>query len=279
MKIDITTLVENSSGEHLQLASEHGLSFYVRAGETSVLFDTGASGHFMENAALLGLDLGAVSKVLISHGHYDHSGGYRSFMDKEISGKSRLVVKPGFFDRKYGVKANSAEFLGNSFTESMVAARGIGIEVVDEDVREVASGVYSVSGFERTCPMEKLNPRFQVERGGELVQDDFCDEQAMVVRSPKGLIVILGCSHPGLINILDSVKKWFNEKIHAVLGGTHLVEAGQDRLEKTMAYLIAQDIPVIGISHCSGGPEHRRYMESRLQGRFFHNSTGTQFSV
>ncbi|MCP4118021.1 MAG: MBL fold metallo-hydrolase [Desulfobacteraceae bacterium] len=279
MKVEITTLVENTLGEHHQLRSEHGLSFLVKAGNATILFDTGASSRFIHNAELLAMDLKAVDQVLISHGHYDHSGGYKAFVDQAFNRDARLVVKPGFFNKKYGVNGNHSEFLGNGFTREELVAAGVSIEIVHDHVKEVAPGVFSVSGFERTCPMEQLNPRFRIERDGAEVIDEFCDEQVMVVKSEKGLVVVLGCSHPGLINILNSIKGRFEEDIHGVIGGTHLVEANQERLEKTMDFLLDQDIPVIGISHCSGGADRLDYIKSRLGSRFFHNSTGTRFAV
>ena len=277
MKLEITTLVENTGGEHHQLLPEHGLSFYIREGEHCLLFDTGASDRFIVNADLLSLDLAAVEKVLISHGHYDHSGGLRAFVERENG--ATLVVKPGFFNKKYGVTALCSEYLGNGFTREELVGAGVTIECIHEDVREIVPGVFSVSGFNRTCAMEVLNPRFRVKKNGSEILDDFSDEQVVVIQSSKGLVVILGCSHPGLINILTTIKERFKERIYAVVGGTHLVEADEDRLEKTMDYLLIQDIPVIGISHCSGGTGHLNYIESRLKDRFFHNSTGTRFVV
>jgi len=277
MKVEITTLVENTAGEHHQLQSEHGLSFLVRAGEATLLFDTGASSRFIRNAQTLAIDLSEVSQVLISHGHYDHSGGYKAFLDQGV--KAKLLVKPGFFNKKYGVTGRRSEYLGNAFTREDLVEAGVEIKIIHEDVKEVAPGVFSVSGFERNCPMEQINPRFRVERDGDEVADEFRDEQAMVVKSQKGLILVLGCSHPGLINIIDSVKNRFEEDIYAVVGGTHLVEAEPERLEKTMDYLLEQKIPVIGISHCSGGQAHRSYIKSRLKDRYFHNCTGTRFTI
>ncbi|MBI9090040.1 MAG: MBL fold metallo-hydrolase [Desulfobacterium sp.] len=279
MKVEITTLVENTAGEHHQLVAEHGLSFHVKAGDTTLLFDTGASSNFIHNAGRLSLDLKAIDQVLISHGHYDHSGGYRDFVDQGFNTDARLLVKPGFFNKKYGVSGSHSEYLGNGFTRKELVGAGVSIEIIHDPVKEVAPGVFSVSGFDRTCPMEQLNPRFRVERDGVEVLDDFCDEQVMVVKSEKGLVIVLGCSHPGLVNILNTVTDRFEEKIHAIIGGTHLVEANQERLGQTMDFLLDQEIPVIGISHCSGGAEQLSFIKSRLESRFFHNSTGTRFAV
>ena len=279
MKLEITTLIENSLGEHLQLTCEHGLSFFIKAGEVSLLFDTGASSSFIKNAKLMCIDLSEVSQVLISHGHYDHSGGYTAFLEQIIPQKAALIVRPGFFDKKYGAGPLHSEYLGNGFTSKDIIAKGVQIETVREDIKEIAPNVFSVSGFERNCAMEKTDPRFRVMRNAKEQLDDFRDEQALVIKSDKGLVVILGCSHPGLINILSTVQNRFHEKIYAVIGGTHLVEADRQRLEKTMDYLLDLDVPAVGISHCSGDADHIAYMKYRLKDRFFHNNTGTRFVV
>ncbi len=108
MKVEITTLVDNTAGEHHRLIPEHGLSFHVRAGDATILFDTGASSKFIHNAERLSLDLKAIDQVLISHGHYDHSGGYRDFVDQGVNKDARLLVKPGFFKiaQGHGLKFN-----------------------------------------------------------------------------------------------------------------------------------------------------------------------------
>lgn len=275
MKVSVTTLIENTLGEHLQLHAEHGLSFYVEAGERKFIFDTGSSNLFLKNAELLGIDLKVVDSVFISHGHYDHSGGYNDFRAFRGAEGSELFVRPGFFDKKYGIKNNSVQFLGNAFTREEIEAEGVKVNVLTDNVVEVFPNVFSISGFERNCEIEKVNPRFMIERGEEREIDDFSDEQSIVIRSLKGLVVLVGCSHPGIINILETVKKNFDEKIYAVIGGTHLVEADDARLEYTTEYIINEGIPMVGFSHCSGGDEHLVRMIERLGSRFFHNRTGT----
>lgn len=279
MKLEINTLIENSCGEHLKLICEHGLSFFIQAGDTTLLFDTGASSEFIKNAELMSLDLTKINKVVISHGHYDHSGGYPALLDKIKTSNPSLVVKPGFFDKKYGANLLSSEYLGNGFTKKDITDKGIDIETINEDIKEIAPNVFSVSGFVRNCPLEKNDPRFRVVRNGKEVIDDFRDEHSLVIKSDKGLVVILGCSHPGLINMLSTIKTHFKEKIYSIIGGTHLVAADQERLEKTMDYILDIDVPVVGISHCSGGTDHIEYIKSRLKHRFFHNNTGTRFVV
>jgi len=277
MKVSITTLVENSLGENKQLQAEHGLSFYVEAGEGSFLFDTGSSAMFLKNAELLGIHPETIKSVFISHGHYDHSGGYKAFLNLARKG-SELFVRPGFFDKKYGKHMLGSKFLGNAFTKDELVQAGVVVHEIEGDVNEVFPGVYSVTGFERECPFEKINPRFVVERNGSREVDDFSEEQILVIKASKGLVVVLGCSHPGVINILEKVKTVFDEKIHAVIGGTHLVEADTRRIEYTTDYLLKEKIPHIMFCHCSGGPDHLHGLISRLGKAYRHVNTGTVVS-
>ncbi|MCG8472373.1 MAG: MBL fold metallo-hydrolase [Desulfobacterales bacterium] len=279
MNVHITTLIENSPGQNQTLHTEHGLSFFIKTGDKTTLFDTGASSWFAANAERLKLDLTRVENVILSHGHYDHSGGYPHFVSEGFNPKAKLWVRSGFFDKKFGLKQNTTQYLGNAFTKEDLEAKGVAVQEIQDPVVEIAPSLFSVSGFASSFPLEQTNPRFTVLRGGNEVVDDFSDEQAVVIKSAKGLVVILGCSHPGVITILTTIKARFQEAIYAVIGGTHLVEADQRRIEKTMDTLLEWEIPLIGISHCSGGPDHIAYMKSRLGERFFHNNTGTQFEI
>ena len=112
----ITTLIENSAGEHLALRHEHGLSFFVEKDGRAIVFDTGQSGAFIGNAARLKIDLSAPDYVVLSHGHYDHSGGLKSLAG--VSGTFGLIVGQGFFREKYGFRNGAQQFLGNDFDEA-----------------------------------------------------------------------------------------------------------------------------------------------------------------
>jgi 7,8-dihydropterin-6-yl-methyl-4-(beta-D-ribofuranosyl)aminobenzene 5'-phosphate synthase len=273
--IKIITLIENSPGEHRALKAEHGIAFLIVKDNLRILFDTGQSGAFIENARQLRVDLTALDYVILSHGHYDHSGGFRRLT--ELTTDFELILGEGFFDEKYGYKNNAYEYLGNNFSESFLSEQGIACRFVGQALTELASGVYVVTGFPRVHADEVINPRFKVLRDGAFVPDCFTDEVLLAVDSPEGLIVLLGCSHPGLKNMLDAVTGLIKRPIHAVLGGTHLVEASIHSLGISIAYLQNSKLKVIGVSHCTGQAAMERLAGS--ESRYFHNRTGSALVV
>jgi len=271
MPIRITTLVENTQGQHRALKNEHGLSLFIESNGHRLLFDTGQSAAFLGNAETLMVDLSGLKYVVLSHGHYDHTGGFRALT--QVAGGFELFVGGGFFRKKYGIKEGACEFLGNSFDEAFLAERSISHTFVTADTLEVFPGAHLVTNFERTHEDEKINPRFKLEQDGELIEDDFGDEVCLALDTPKGLAVVLGCSHPGVKNILETVSSRLKKPIHSVLGGTHLVEASPESIRKTIEFFKAKDIQQIGVSHCTG----QAAMESLkfFSDRFYHNRTGS----
>ncbi|AEV29811.1 metal-dependent hydrolase, beta-lactamase superfamily II [Sphaerochaeta pleomorpha str. Grapes] len=275
MEINITTLIENSLGEHTGLAVEHGLSFLVESGPHSVLFDTGQSDRYIRNAEKLGKELSSVRNVVLSHGHYDHSGGFRSFVEKRGKGTLTLWTGKGFFDQKYGKSGPSLQYLGNDFDEDFLNSHAVEHRTVASGKTEVVPGIWIVSGYSRIHPEEPVNPRFckRIALDGSFQEDTFEDEILLVVESKRGLVVIVGCAHPGILNMLDTVATLFNQKVYALLGGTHLVEADQKRIGDTLKIFQEMDISVLGISHCSGSAAIEQSIS--MMDLSFHNNTGT----
>lgn len=254
MPIHITTLIENSLGEHTGLKTEHGLSFLVETEDASVLFDLGRSGAFLDNADRLRKDLSQVTDVVLSHGHYDHTGGFRSFVEKRGSQGYTLWTGEGFFDEKYGSFNASYQFLGNDFDRAYIKQQGIVHKTINTTRTQIAPGIWVMTDFARTHAQETPNPRFvKQEEGSSLFQaDDFSDEVMLVIETQKGLVALVGCSHPGILNMLDSVEASFGQSVYALFGGTHLVEADEGRTKYTMDNFVERGIVLLGISHCSG---------------------------
>ncbi len=286
----ITTLIENRSGSHRSLATEHGISFLIEHHGRSVLFDTGQSGAFVDNAAILLRDLSKVEHVVLSHGHYDHTNGLPRLLEHwdRATPLPSLHVHPRFFDPKYSVSGPARTYIGPSWNRQWCEHQGLSVEFVDRTGGELLPGVHIVTGFDRTHPREVTNPRFVVERpdapqgaDGESPQlevDDFRDEVSLVIETDPGLVVLVGCSHPGIMNMLDTVRSRFSQPVYAVLGGTHLVEAHGDRLEEALTYLQDPAAGTLGLSHCTGD-EAMALLEAQNGPRFYRNVTGSSLMV
>lgn len=275
MSLRITTLVENSKGEHLALKNEHGLSFFIEKDSHCLLFDTGQSDAYLENAKQLKIDISRTEVVVLSHGHYDHSGGFVDLLTKTRN--FELIMGSGFFNEKYGEKKGSLEYLGNNFDESFLKDKQVSYRFVEQDLTEIIPGVYVITNFPRIHKDEVISPRFKVLRNGKFIQDLFEDEVLIAIETKKGLVVLLGCSHPGVRNMLDHVRNLLDKPIYAVLGGTHLVEANEDAMEQAVEYLSAASINLVGVSHCTGEKAMLRLRSAKEN--YFHNSTGSSLLV
>ncbi len=275
MSTRITTLIENNQGEHKGLLSEHGLSFFIEKDEYSILFDTGHSGAFVQNAAQLQKNLAKVDHVVLSHGHYDHSGGLRSLM--ELTTDFKLTVGQGFFNEKYGDNNNSIEYLGNNFTETFLHKKDISYQFAHKDVTELVEQVYVITNFPRIHKDEVINPRFSLLESGIFIPDRFSDEILLAIDSAHGLILLLGCSHPGMKNMVTFAVEILGRPLYAVLGGTHLVESDRKSMELSMKFLERDDLKVVGVSHCTGKPAMERLAASNSC--YFHNRTGSSLNI
>ncbi len=270
MKAEITVLIENYPETGSGLKAEHGLSFYIEAGDKSILFDTGETGKFTANAEALGKDLSKVSDVIISHGHSDHSGGFRKLC--EITTDFTLYTGKGFLDGKYVFRDNKLKYIGNDFDSAFLAEQGITHRKIASGAVEIAPDIFVVSGFKRTNDIEKISSEFILEKDFDRI-DRFADEALLVLRQDDGLTVIVGCSHAGIMNIVDYIKTLFDEPVKTIIGGTHLVAGDSSRLDKTVEYFADNGIGNLGLCHCTG--DHaRKVLAERCPGyREIHSGT------
>lgn len=254
--VRVTALMDNQPSEHKALINEHGLSYLVEGRGVRLLFDCGSGAAPWHNAHRLGRDVTALDAVALSHSHYDHAAGYRDLL--ESGGGSRLLYTgPHFFEAKFAFDGLKYTDLSAGFDAAFLKAHGIEQRVVN-DVTEIGPGIYLVSGFPRTHAFETIPSRFvrQAEENG-FIPDDFSDEQCMVLETGGKLVILVGCSHPGILNMVDRVYARFQKPIYGVFGGTHLVEADAQRIDATIERLQSLGLTALGLSHCSGEAAER----------------------
>lgn len=248
--LHITALMDNKATEHKTLIAEHGLSLYVRYNGRRILFDCGAGPNPLRNAHSLGVDLKSLDAVALSHSHYDHAAGFRDLIEKGL-GSATLFTGPGFFEPKYAKNGIRYTNLSAGFDRAFLEEYGICHREVC-GLEEIFPGVYLIGGFPRVYPFEQIPERFVRRTDGGFVADDFGDEICIALEIDGGLAVLVGCSHPGILNMMTHVRKLLDRPIRAVFGGTHLVEADGQRIEATIRNLQNMGLEVLGLSHCSG---------------------------
>ncbi|MDD3413835.1 MAG: MBL fold metallo-hydrolase [Lachnospiraceae bacterium] len=276
--IKITTLIENNPDDNGELLFEHGLSLYIETNGTKILFDTGKSGDFLKNAKSLNKSLEELDFCIISHGHYDHSGGVIKLISK-ISKYPRFIVGEEFFKLKYKtVETPYYIFNGNSFDEDFLRKNNVNLIKVKKDMIYLTNQIIVFHHFFRYTDYEKRNSRFYIKENEEYLPDDFDDEIVLGMITDKGLVVVVGCSHVGIINILKTISERVDIPIYAVVGGTHLIEADECRMQKTMDALKEMKVQLIAVSHCTG-EEGIQHMRQELKQQFHYNNTGNVIEI
>lgn len=277
MNLKIITLIEDTPGSS-KLYYEHGLSLYIEAGDIKILFDTGQSGNFIKNAEHLNIDLKNLNYVILSHGHYDHSGGFKKFTDK-VKTPYKLIAGKGFFNKKYKLdEEGTYRYIGNPFDDEFINESNIQMKYIDESIYYITENIMLFSDFKRNNDFETINKKFQLKQNGKYIIDDFLDEIVLGIKTDKGLIVIVGCSHPGIVNILEAITERTGMMIYGIVGGTHLLNSDNLRLSRTISFLKEKNIQIIGMCHCTGEKAVEE-MERKFKNEFIHNHTGRIIEV
>jgi 7,8-dihydropterin-6-yl-methyl-4-(beta-D-ribofuranosyl)aminobenzene 5'-phosphate synthase len=186
---------------------------------------------------------------VISHNHYDHSGGLRNLLEKGYS--SPVYLHDTFFRKRFSIK-NGNKVLSIGAKKDLLLTYD-NINMISATVTEIRKDIFIFANIPFTNSFESIDKNFLIEREGTLSQDKFDDELVLAIKTKKGIVVISGCSHRGIINILDFIEAYFKEEsIFAFVGGTHLLNASDYRLEKTRISLMGIGPSVLAACHCTG---------------------------
>lgn len=259
----LTILSENTSLRS-DLKAEYGLSMLLEKGNTKLLFDMGSYQAFMENAEVMGIDLKNITAAAFSHNHVDHAGGL-IFFAEQMKHALPIYIRTDFFRNKYWDHSQDLpetttygdflEHVGPPFDWSFIhKSRLTGVRVLAGDVFPLGDDVYLVGNFPVPTDNESVHPTSVMETAdGSCIRDEFTEEQVCVVRTKNGLVVLTGCAHHGIRNILTTIEKRFpGEPIRAVFGGTHLLPPSMERIEETAEFLTTHVQGTCGVCHCTG---------------------------
>lgn len=263
----IVALMENTSGKKCCRA-EHGLSLYIETDRHKVLFDAGASGLFAKNALALGVDLAAVDTAVLSHGHSDHSGGMTTFF--RLNDHAKLYARATYDRPRYN---RDGKYIG-------VEPRLIGhprIVAVGEDRLRLDNELTIASYAGKPCEWPVDTCGMMMEAGGVLVPEQFGHEQYLLVSEGAKKVLISGCSHRGILNIMEWASK---EGAQAVVGGFHFKDVPEDqfrRMDAAAAELKRWPVTYY-TCHCTGVSQYD-YLRQKMGEQLRYLATGDELAL
>jgi len=257
--LKVVTLSENTAPTKGNLIAEWGLSFLLKTEKKTILFDTGRNISVCYNAQLLGIDLNKIDKIVLSHSHSDHTGGLRQILERmNKKRKVEVIAHPDIWKERYNRYDNKPDkFKGMPFQQEELERLGVSFRLSKKSIKitdeMVTSGeIPLITDYEKVS--SKKNQRVILENGN-YQEDKILDDQAIFFKTEQGLIIITGCAHRGIINTLYHARKITGiNQIYAVIGGAHLIEASEERINQTIDALQKLNIKKIGLCHCTGLP-------------------------
>ena len=251
----ITTLIENLVYKRGLLA-EHGLSIYIESDTRKILFDTGQSDSFLLNANKMGVKIDEIDLVVISHGHYDHTGGLSSFL--RANTKAKVLMKREALSKKYDSHNND---IGMQCDAKLLENR---VEFIT-DITEIDCGVFIVPDIP---VLNREDTHFKN------FNEEFLDELYLAIVIDGQLSIITGCSHRGITNIMKSATDHFNLPLNLVLGGFH-TKSCTDVQFNNIIYFFSNNMPKsIGVCHCTGTEKYST-LKNHFGDKVFYSCTGS----
>lgn len=248
-RVRITVLVENTA-QGQGLLAEHGLAYWIEYGDKRILFDTGQGAVLEHNAAKLKIPLDQADAIVLSHGHYDHTGGLSRMLRKT---DCPVYLHPAALEKKYSCPPRGPvrEIGMPAAAQAAAQARDTPLFFTEQPT-EIVPGLTVTGSVPRITEFEDTGGPFFLDTEGQK-PDPLADDQSLFFLSSEGAVVLLGCAHSGVVNTLQYIQQRIGRQpIHAVLGGMHLGHASQERMGQTIAAFGQLGLARLGPAHCTG---------------------------
>lgn len=262
----VTVMMDNSVPIKMRspFRAEHGFSLLLEEGDRKILFDTGQTGAVVHNLSLMHVSPADIDILVLSHGHYDHSGGLLSFLQH---GQKRypLYAHSGIFGPRFSVSKDSRTFVGIPYVKEQLSALGADWRLGTEPL-QIAPGLWFSGQIPRRTDFETGDTRLVTCCGEEECPDKIIDDISLYHISDKGLVVIGGCTHSGLVNTVSyGLELTGAKRLYGWIGGTHLGPVSGDQQAKTLDRLQEYQPEFVMAGHCTGftmmAELHRRFGE------------------
>ena len=267
----LVVLVDNRIEEPCACTAEHGLSLWVETTQGSFLFDTGAGRTLLRNADQLGINLKDAKRVILSHGHYDHTGGLLDLL--KMTAGLEVILHPFAFEHRWWVDGERRKAIGMPYERADVVKAGAKIKLVEKG-GAILDGCWITGEIPR--PDGKLAEANMVtSSGGRESPDGIPDDMAMFVQGKKGLTVVLGCCHAGLENTLKHICEMAKtDRVYRVIGGLHLMHAANAEIDRAVEALDQYRIEELIPLHCTGSRAAAR-LAMNYKGKLLFGGVGT----
>jgi len=251
----IRCVVDNAVMQGSRLWGEHGLAFAIESPGARLLFDTGGSGSvLLHNLRELEIDPRSFSALALSHAHYDHSGGLPALLEPNPG--LTLYANADLLRERFARRDAPAAPVSIGLTISPARLGELAELRLSAAPQQIAPGIWTTGEIAPRSEPEGRSPRHVIADGEDWPADPYRDDMSLVLEAARGLVLVCGCCHAGLLNTLLHVQRTFGRLPVAVIGGTHLVSADDAHLRHLVAVLQQGEPPALYLNHCTGQPAY-----------------------